>query len=362
MKILESSNNKIVTSEKYNYIFNKDTGYFARWGETRDEDPEFSPYGPEILDLEISDGDCFNCKFCYKGNKTGQASTHMTLEQFKTVLSKFPRTLTQIAFGITKLHANPDFFKILEYSKSKGIIPNFTMKGLEVIDDTTASLIAATCGAVAVSIDMSHKNLGYDLIKKLTDAGMTQVNIHHMLAEETLDQAKEIVNDMKNDPKLSKMNAIVFLQFKNKATGNSFGKDQFHSIKSITEYARLINFCESMQINYGFDSCSAPLFMKSSVNERQIQFAEPCESGLFSSYVNCHGDFFPCSFSEGEGTWTEGLSVLNCKDFMEDIWYHPRVVKWREALMSSSKNCNCKFAIKCRSCPIYPEINSCKKE
>jgi hypothetical protein len=362
MKFFESDETKVVSSEDYNYVFSKKTGQFARWGKTKEDDPEYSPYGPEILDLEISDGNCkFSCPFCYKGNAYGKPGYHMSLSQFKTVLSKFPKTLTQIAFGITSMNANPHFFEIMEHSRVMGVIPNFTMKGLEVIDTETAERIASLCGAVAVSIDMAHKDIGYNLIQKLTDAGMTQVNIHQVLSMESIDQAKEIVDDIKSDYRLAKMNAIVFLQFKNKRSGSSYGKDKYHSISSVEVYADLINYCESKNVNFGFDSCSAPLFMKSCKNPKQIQFAEPCESGLFSSYVNCHGDFFPCSFSEGEGDWKEGLSVLNCDDFMKDIWNHPRVVEWRSVLISSSKKCECIFANSCRSCPIYPEINSCKK-
>ena len=63
--ILETDKTKIVKSEDYNSVFNKQTGFFARWGKTKDEDPQFSKY-PEIADIEISSGKCHNnCPFCY---------------------------------------------------------------------------------------------------------------------------------------------------------------------------------------------------------------------------------------------------------------------------------------------------------
>jgi len=61
----ESKDFKVVKSENYNYTFDKRTGFFARWGKTQEDDPKFSPIGPEILDLEISVNGCPNaCPFC----------------------------------------------------------------------------------------------------------------------------------------------------------------------------------------------------------------------------------------------------------------------------------------------------------
>jgi hypothetical protein len=65
MKIVEKQSSKALFSEEYNFIFNKKDGFFMRWGETEYDDPQYSPYGPEILDLEISTGECNGrCKFC----------------------------------------------------------------------------------------------------------------------------------------------------------------------------------------------------------------------------------------------------------------------------------------------------------
>jgi len=55
---------KKVRSNGYSYDFNKDTGFFARWGDTFDDDPTYSPFGPEILDIEISTICDGGCSFC----------------------------------------------------------------------------------------------------------------------------------------------------------------------------------------------------------------------------------------------------------------------------------------------------------
>ena len=43
--------------------------------------------------------------------------------------------------------------------------------------------------------------------------------------------------------------------------------------------------------------------------EKLKTFAEPCESTLFSSYIDVNGDFYPCSFAENTKGWETGISV-----------------------------------------------------
>lgn len=342
MKILESPTHKVCKSKYYNYVFDKGTGEFARWGEKKEDDPNMSPIGPEILDLEISSGgDCSGkCPFCYKCNGEDGDETHnMTLDEFKTIFDKIPKTLTQIAFGIMDISTNPDFFKMMKYARQNGVIPNYTCHGLDMTPKY-AKRTAELCGAVAVSLVNKEKT--YDTIKLLTDRNMSQVNIHYMLSEETYDRAFEIINNIITDPRLEKFNAIVFLQYKSKGRN----PDKFNSVLDVEKYKKLTEYCDEKKVRYGFDSCSAPIYTESiqdRENKEQLEmFVEPCESGLFSSYINCKGNFYVCSFAEGEDDWQEGLDVLDCNDFLKDIWYHPRLIKWRERLLSRK-----------RSCPIY---------
>jgi len=173
-----------------------------------------------------------------------------------------------------------------------------------------------------------------DIVKKLF-----AVNIHYMLSEETYDRAFKIIDDIASDPRLTKFNAIVFLQYKSKGRN----PDRFNSVLDAEKYKKLIKYCDEKKIKYGFDSCSAPIYIKSiqdEENKEQLeQYVEPCESGLFSSYINCKGNFFVCSFAEGEDNWTEGIDVLHCDNFLKDIWYHPRLMKWRERLLDNKRNC-----------------------
>jgi hypothetical protein len=276
----------------------------------------------------------------------------MTFETFKTIFDKMPKTLTQIAFGITGLQTNPDFFRMMEYSREHGVIPNFTLSGIDLTPEL-ADRIAKVSGAVAVSVYQTDKNVGYNAIKMLTDRGMKQVNIHLMVSEETFDFACEVMNDRLKDERLANMRAIVLLGVKPK--GRARGS---YNPLSYDKFARLVLTSMRRNITVGFDSCSAPKFEKL-VDDPRVDFGankgplksmiESCESTLFSSYINQRGEFFPCSFCEGEGEWVEGIDVVAAETF-DSVWCHPRVSAWREKLMSSA--CN-----GCRKCIAFPEIN-----
>jgi len=181
-----------------------------------------------------------------------------------------------------------------------------------------------------LSLEEHEKN---DSVKQLF-----AVNLHYMLSLETYDRAFDIIDDIASDPRLEKFNAIVFLQYKHKNK-----KSTHHSILDIEKYKKLIKYCDKKKVKYGFDSCSANLYLESIKDEKNKEelekYAEPCESGLFSSYINCYGEFFVCSFSEGEDTWKEGINVLTCNDFLEDVWNHPRLKTWRKRLINNKREC-----------------------
>lgn len=340
MRIKENKNGKVCMSTDYNFIFNKRTGFFARWGKTKEEDPQFSPFGPEILDLEISSGgDCKGrCSFCYKSNGGDEPTHNMTFKEFQIIFHKMPKTLTQIAFGIMNITTNSDFFKMMKYAKRHGVIPNYTCHGLDMTEEF-AEKTAQLCGAVAVSL--LNKNKTYDTIKMLTDKNMDQINIHYMLSEQTYETAFEIIDDIASDPRLKKFNAIVFLQYKCKGSG----VDNFTSVLNVEKYQQLTDYCDKKGVRYGFDSCSAHIYTESiqdkeDEEKKQLEMmVEPCESGLFSSYINCRGKFFVCSFAEGEDNWKTGIDVLSCNNFLKEVWFHPRLMEWRQRLIKNDRHC-----------------------
>lgn len=337
---------RVTKSKDYNWVFNPEDGFFARWGKTKEDDPDFSPFGPEIIDCEVSTICHQGCSFCYKTN-TG-IGTNMSLETFQAMFAKFPKNLTQIAFGIGSIDANPDLFDIMWHCRDNRVIPNITINGARMTFGLYHAL-ARVCGAVAVS--NYGKDQCYNTVSALAEArsieGATlqQVNIHQLLSANTLDQCMDLLKDVKEDPRLEGLNAVVFLLMKPKG-----GRNNHQQLRDMEQYKALIDYAMDNNIPIGFDSCSAPSFLRAVTDRDNYksleQCVEPCESTCFSLYIDVNGDAWPCSFCEGLQGY-KPISVLNSENFLRDVWQNPEFLQFREKLIASDR------AEGCRSCPAF---------
>ncbi len=334
--VYENDNKKILKSKFYNYYFDKKTGFMAQWGATQEQNPMRAP-APVLADIEIVRS-CKGpggkvCPFCYKGNLPG--NNYMSFETYKKIFDKLPKSITQIAFGTdADLSINPDFWKIVEYTRQNGVIPNVTVAD---ITSDTAKKLAKIMGAVAVSWYGTHtsKEYCYNSIKYLTDAGLEQVNIHFMLSKETYCFIDELINDIKNDERLKKLNAVVFLSLKQKGRGKKFKGC------SVEEFQSVVKKMLKNNIPFGFDSCSAVKFLQSikplvneKIYEKYEEMTEPCESFSQSIYINEKGIIYPCSFLEEE-IWYQGYEkswdltsdeIKNSEEFIDKIWNNKEAI------------------------------------
>lgn len=351
---------KLYRSDDYNYDFNRKTGYFKRWGKTEEDDPSVGSL--EIFDLEI-DERCEGipapgkevaspCTFCYKSNV--QVGRYMEFETFKKIFDKLPPSLMQIAFGIGNISGHPDLFKFFDYclhnEHNPGVIPNITTNGYGVTKEI-AEKIASYGGGVAVS-RYENYDVCYDAVKKLTDAGILQVNIHQLISVESLQSCYQVIDDVASDPRLAKVRYILFLTLKPKGKRN-----KWHVLKNVDEYRKLIEYAWEKGVNIGFDSCSAPTFLASVKDHPEFEqlnaMVEACESTLFSLYGNVNGEAFPCSFTEEERGWRKGVDLTKVNDFEKDVWNDQRMCRFRQANLDSI---NQDLSHDCRRCVTYPGL------
>jgi radical SAM protein with 4Fe4S-binding SPASM domain len=342
--VQEDTHYKLLRSRNANYNFDKRSGVMVSWGETKKDDAEKFP-APTIADIEITTN-CEGvggkvCEFCFKSNTP--YGKNMTFEKYKLIFSKLPKSITQIAFGAdSKAKTNPDIWKIMSYTKENGMVPNIS---LAEVDKPTAVKLSSLCGSVAVS-RYENKDICYDSIERLIKAGMKKVNLHMMISDETYDQAVETIYDIAEDPRLKDLNSIVFLSLKTKGRGKKF------HILSQKRFNSLVKLCNEKEISYGFDSCSSLKYyrsMRKKEYEEIKKFVFPCESSLESFYVNVDGEFFPCSFAEGEGEWRKGLELKLVDSFIDEVWNHPKTELFRKKLLATTS----KNIYNCRSCPLY---------
>lgn len=266
-----------------------------------------------------------------------------TSEGFLKIVSKEPAKrylLQQIAFGSGSFGIeNPEVFEMMSYARSVGIIPNITVANLS---DESADKFSKLCGAMSVSC-YSDRNVCYDTIKKLTDRGMKQVNIHFVVHKYSKNIAIDVMKDMMTDERLKNMNAIVLLSLKKKGNGEQM------QILSQEGFNEIVNFAFENKIKFGMDSCSGAKFINS-IHSREdfkkiMESVEPCESTKISSYINVAGKFYSCSFCENTESFKEGVNVLDT-NFVKDVWENKDTVAWRNNLLE--KNAKGDF-----SCPVF---------
>ena len=358
MKLKETPTNKIISSTFYNSILNKVSGKFIRWGKTTENNPSWCEFGPEILDIEISSvvdkkevvlnentiltsGACNGrgCKqFCYKDNGTGNFTAHMSLIGFKKILDKLPKTVGQIAFGITSLNSHPELWKIFEECRNNDIVPNLTINGIDVSNDNAKEL-KRYCGAVAVSVNKVNQEEAFNTIQLLSQTyHMNQINIHYVLSEQTHEDALFLIKEASEDERLDKLNAIVFLMYKHK---NKSCK--YDSLLDVAKYKELVETANKYGIGIGMDSCSSDMYLASIKNDKHFeelkQCVEPCESGKFSWYIDYKGEAFPCSFCPGENKWESGIDIYKVNNFVDEVWMNKRVKEWRLNLSDRKRSC-----------------------
>lgn len=356
----DKGNRKVVAKDgSFHLLFDYATGLTLKYGHTQEEDPTHCPFGPEIADIEITtkcpgirreDGLRTPCPWCYKSNTAN--GENMSFETFKHVfdLLNAKKTLTQIAFGAdSSLESNPDVWKMFEYCREHMVVPNVTVAD---ITPETAEKIVSLCGAVAVSwYPTINPDRCYDTVKLLLDESKKQnkhmqVNIHALLSKETFPLFDELIDHYEKDERLSGMNAIVILSLKQKGRG-----EQFQIVKE-EDFELLMDEFFEKKVRFGMDSCSATKFLKYLKKHPErgdlASMVEPCESfGLFSSYVNYLGVYYPCSFMEEVGNWKTGIDLIQVQDFEKEVWYSERLCKDRERSLNMIKKHGCTH------CPYY---------
>jgi len=260
----------------------------------------------------------------------------MSYDTFRAILDKFPPTLTQVALGLTDIDANEDLIPILKYCRELDIVPNFTMSGYGA-DSIDWTIIVDLVGAVAVSVYPHTIGKAYNTLAALRNNGFKQINVHLLYHSGNLDFVKQVLLRDSKTRWLDDVNAIVLLGLKPKGRGANLTPATYE------EFVSIVDLAMKAEVPLGFDSCSAPKFERYLEEYRPLdswmmQMVEPCESTLFSIYVDVYGNAWPCSFCENE-SGIEPVSILEAEDFIQDVWNSETFTSFRTRLKASGRRC-----------------------
>ncbi|RZR42784.1 radical SAM/SPASM domain-containing protein [Vibrio vulnificus] len=330
----------------YTSMFNPDTGFFARIPDKGEKDPFWSPHGPELMDISITNWCDKGCSFCYKSSTKNGA--HMALDDYKRVIDQAAEMQTfQVALGGGNPNQHPNFIEIIEYTASRGIVPNYTTNGRGLSDeilDTTRK----HCGAVAVSAYPPYDQTA-TTIKKLADYGI-KTNVHFILDAESINTA---IHWLKHPPEyLAGINAIVFLNYK--PSGRKvFEKKLLRNSAILDEFFELAT-SPQRKMKVGFDACCvSAVFARTNANTSMV---DACDAGRFSLYVSEDLKVYPCSFQVAVA---EG-NLLDDNTTLLDIWTKSRNMAAFRNYFSSDRCGKCNHRSVCMNgCPIFDELVVC---
>lgn len=272
----------------------------------------------------------------------------MALADYKNVIDQATEMkVFQVALGGGNPNQHPDFIEILEYTASKGIVPNYTTNGRGL----SKEILAATrkyCGAVAVSayepFDETAKT-----ITNLMESGI-KVNVHFILDAQSIDVAISWLMDPPDF--LQGINAIIFLNYK--PSGRKiFEKRMLRNSSRLDEFFELAT-SNRRKLKVGFDACCVSgVFARTNANTTMV---DACDAGRFSMYVSEDLSVHPCSFQSGlaDGDQlTENNSLL-------DIWTKSENMASFRDYFASDRCGGCSHRSACMNgCPIFEDLVVC---
>ena len=331
----------------YHFLGYPENGFTVRWGNTLRENPMRAPW-PELADISVSNRCTKGCSFCYRDSTPEGAL--MSLEDYEFVLDSLMSPVWgppfQVALGGGEPLEHPQILEILDATRKRGIIANFTTNG-RALDADLASALVGRVGAVALSV----ARLGeYDAGKvRLLSSRGVRTHLHFLLDSGSLEEALSIARG-ERDALLKDLSGLVFLTRKPQGRSSAEGLLSF-------EDSRLNDFLDAVAsglstIPLGFDACAVPLLLHHGRMDPQMMDA--CECGFFSVYVDEKLEVRPCSFSKsGQNGWN-----LREESF-EKIW-NERFEPYRRRQSADTCVRPCPGRSHCRGkCPLFPEISFC---
>lgn len=333
------------TEQGYKVVFNTKTGAFVRSENKGVKEPFWSKAGPELLDFSITNYCTRECNFCYR--QSSHLGHHMNLGDIQNIICQAKEAdVLQIALGGGNPNQHPDFIKVLKLIKETGMVPSYTTNGLGLTDD----ILKATsmyCGAMAVSFYPPYDLEKYACLVEWVTSYHIRINLHVIIKNDTIELMTKLLK--KSPPFFTKLNAIIFLNYKPIGEGLNYAVDDVDALKRFFEAA---NNCKSVKI--GFDSCSMSGIVKWMRNIKPV-FLESCEAARFSAFISEDMKMYPCSFMVG----TKMYGDLRYNS-LKEIWRNSLPFKSFRRKIQTNDCHGCEHEKLCKGgCLFLPEINMC---
>lgn len=106
---------------------------------------------PELVDIKLTDWCDLACKFCYQDST--KKGLHAPLAAIKAIIDDLSHAgVFEVALGGGEPMSHPNFGEILDYCRTKNIVPNFTTRNYKALATPEFKAYADKCGSIGISI------------------------------------------------------------------------------------------------------------------------------------------------------------------------------------------------------------------
>lgn len=200
-------------------LFDPKSGFKIRFSFEKDPIPYTKSTYPELVDIKITDYCDEGCKYCYqRSTKNGMHGDISIIRNAIRQLSE--ANVMEIAFGGGEPTKHPEFREILSMCDFWGIVPNFTTRSLEWVENEKMYETVKKCvGGIGFSVDnVEFLNKIVEISEKLND---DKINFCIQIVEGTMpdDVALEVMTICDNNGF-----SLLFLGFKEVGRGKAYDK------------------------------------------------------------------------------------------------------------------------------------------
>lgn len=140
---------------------------------------------PELVDIKITDWCGEGCAFCYQNSTPkGEHSEYSYIRNIAENLGDLG--VFEVALGGGETTSHPDFVKILEDFRRKGIVPNFTTRSFTWLEneERTRAIMEHT-GAFAFSVQSRNEIDKLMALTAIREIPKNKVNLHYVMGTQS---------------------------------------------------------------------------------------------------------------------------------------------------------------------------------
>ena len=333
--------------EYNNYLPNEENLYFDdSILKSQDDKPVYR--GPIIAHLAITNACNMNCKYCSVKNVHSKIKNGLTTEEYKKIIDKLVNIGTfQIGLTGGEPTTRKDLVELVKYVASKNVACNLTTNGFNVSEELVIKLKEAGLTQVQISLDSYKKEVhekyrtpgSFD--RAMNTARLFKkhgfiVGVDTVVTNNNMDDLEEFMNFLEDND----FDGLTIIKLKQGYLDIDTFKAQ---VPEYNKYADLIDkICKrNGKLEITIDCSSVSNLCKTLTLEEQNKIhSAGCPAGHTLISIAPNGDMYPCAALTNEKYKIGNILT----DDLENVWNENEILKSLRGIKNHVEG-------KCKNCP-----------